>query len=641
MDRLPSVCPLDCPDRCSLDVRVKDGRVESIGGTRDNPWTDGYICAKVRDFGSRVHGPERILRPRIRTTAGWQEATWDTALDLVASRFRAVMAEHGAEAILPVWYGGSNGLLTGGGLDLKLWNALGVSRCERTLCATNAGAGTKMAYGSMASAEPADVAHANLVVLWGANPSASGIHLVPPLKKLRERGGKLIVVDPRRTPLAEVADLHLPVLPGTDVPVALALAHVAFVEGLADESWLAAHSEGWEAYREAAMAWTPAKAASVAGVRAADIERLAHLYAAASPALVRPGWGLERTRNGSDSVRAVLLLPAVFGKFGERGGGYVMSTSGGYRVDSAAWQGASEARGLNLSQLGRELETRTDPAVHAVYIYNCNPVVTVPDQRRVVAELSRPDRFVVVHEQVWTDTCELADVVLPATTFLEHRELTKSYGGYVVQWSEPVIPPVGESRNNHAVIRDLGARLGVPLDLDEVVLAERIVAAIPNVPDLATLRAARALPVPSPVQFVTTFPENARVRMTPPPRHRPPPVDANLPLVLISPATSSAISSTLYEHETNIELRAHPADARARGLAAGQTVRVWNGRGEVIAPLRVDANLRQGVVMLPKGLWRRATKNGWTSNALIPDHVDEYGRGACYNDARVELEGVG
>lgn len=612
--------------------------MQSLGGSRENPWTDGYICAKVRDFGSRVHGPERILRPRIRTASGWQDSTWSAALDLVAARFRAVIADHGAEAILPVWYGGSNGLLTGGGLDLQLWNALGVSRCERTLCATNAGAGTKMAYGTMASGEPADVAHADLVVLWGVNPSVSGIHLVPPLKKLRERGGKLIVVDPRRIPLAEGADLHLPVLPGADVPVALALAHIAFVEGLADLSWLHAHGEGWEGYRAAAMAWTPAKAASVAGVRAVDIERLAHLYADASPALVRPGWGLERTRNGSDSVRAVLLLPAVFGKFGKRGGGYVMSTSGGYRVDSASWQGSSAARSLNLSQLGRELETRRDPEVHAVYIYNCNPVATVPDQRRVVAELSRPDRFVVVHEQVWTDTCELADVVLPATTFLEHRELTKSYGGYVVQWSEPVIPPVGESRSNHDVLRDLGARLGVALDLDDVTLAERIVTAIPNVPDLATLRAARALPVPSPVQFVTTFPEGGRVQFAPPPRHRPPPADAELPLVLISPATSAAISSTMYEHETDIELRVHPDDAAMRGLASGQTVRVWNARGEVRAPLIVDAKLRLGVVMLPKGLWRRATKNGWTSNALIPDHVDEFGRGACYNDARVELE---
>ncbi len=641
METLPSVCPLDCPDRCSLAVNVEGGQVQSLTGTHEHPWTEGYICAKVKRFGSRVHGKERILRPRIRTAAGWVDASWDSALELVAARFRAIIATDGPEAILPVWYGGSNGLLTGGGLDIQLWNALGVSRCERTLCATNAGAGVKMAYGTMAGADPSDVAHAQLVMLWGANPSASGIHLVPPLKKLRERGGKLIVVDPRRIPLAGVADLHLPVLPGTDVPVALALAHIAFVEGLADELWLDLHSEGWEAYREAAMAWSPAKAAAVAGVAAADIERLAHLYADASPALVRPGWGLERTRNGSDSVRAVLLLPAVFGKFGKRGGGYVMSTSSGYRIDASAWQGTSAARSMNLSQLGRELETRTDPPVRAVYVYNCNPVATVPDQNRVVAELSRPDRFVVVHEQVWTDTCELADVVLPATTFLEHHELTKSYGGYVVQWSDPVIPPVGESRSNHVVLRELGSRLGVDIPLDEIQMAERIVEHIPNVPDFATLRANLAVPVPSPIQFVTSFPSDARVRFTPLPRHRLPPADAQLPLVLISPATSAAISSTMYEGETDVQLGVHPVDAAERALTDGQLVRIWNSRGEVRAPLKIDPALRPGVVMLPKGLWRRATKNGWTSNALIPDHVDEFGRGACYNDARVELEGVG
>lgn len=640
MTRLPSVCPLDCPDRCSLGVDVDGGRVVRVGGTHVHPWTDGYICAKVRDFGDRVHGAHRVLAPTIRTPQGWREVSWEEAMEQVASRFRSIFAAEGPEAVLPVWYAGSNGWLTGGGFDIRLWNQLGVSRCERTLCATNAGAGTRMAYGTMASSSPADVEHAELVVLWGMNPSASGIHLVPPLKRLRARGGKLVVVDPRQIPLAEGADLHLPVVPGADVPVAMALANLAFSAGLADELWLEQNAEGWESYREAVKVWTPARAAAVAGVAAADIERLAQLYADASPALVRPGWGLERTRNGSDSVRAVLLLPAVFGKFGRRGGGYVMSTSSGYRVDPTAWQGSSAARSLNLSQLGRELETRTDPPVRAVWIYNCNPVATVPDQARVVAELQRGDRFVVVHEQVWTDTCEYADVVLPATTFLEHHELSRSYGGYVVQWSEPVIPPVGQARSNHEVLRDLGRRLGVDEPRDELQMAADIVRHIPNVSSFEELRERRAIPVPEPVQFVTTFPEGGRVRFTPVPVHRPPPVDAELPLILISPATAAAITSTLYESETAAVLGVSPTDAASRGIEDGQLVRAWNPRGEVRAPARVDPTLRPGVVMLPKGLWRRATQNGWTSNVLIPDHVDEYGRGACYNDARVELERV-
>ncbi|MFZ5478902.1 MAG: molybdopterin-containing oxidoreductase family protein [Myxococcota bacterium] len=582
MSTLPSVCPLDCPDRCSLSVDVDGGHVTRIAGSRAYPWTDGYICAKVRGFGRRVHGDGRVTRPSVRHGDTWQHVSWDEALALVATRFRAIMAAEGPEAILPVWYGGSNGWLTGGGLDQRLWNRLGVSRCLRTLCAANTGAGTKMAYGAMTSGDVADVEHAAMCLVWGMNPSASGIHVVPPLKALQARGGRLVVVDPRRTPLAEAADLHLPVLPGADVPLALALAHVAFVEGLADVGWLEANATGWEDYRTAAMAWSPARAADATGVSPRDIEGLARMYAEASPAMVRCGWGIERTRNGSDSVRAVLLLPAVFGKFGVRGGGYAMSTSAGYRVDPAKWQGTSDARGVNLSRLARAIEETRDPPIRALYVYNCNPMATVPDQGRLARQLAREDVFVVVHEQVWTDTCDHADVVLPATSFLEHDELVRSYAGYVVQWAEPVIPPVGEARSNHVVLQDLGRRLGVDDPVTERELAAEILSHVPNAPDFETLRRERVALLPRPVQFVDTFPDGGRVRMSPPPVHRPPPCDADLPLILISPATQKAISSTMYETETDVPLEIHPDDAAARGITDGDLVRAFNPRGEVV-----------------------------------------------------------
>jgi anaerobic selenocysteine-containing dehydrogenase len=639
--QLPSACPLDCPDHCSLTATVVGDRVTKLGGSHDNPFTAGFICAKVRSFGDRAHGPERVMRPAIRTASGWKEVSWEEALTLVADRFREIIETDGPEAILPVWYGGSNGFLTGGGADIRLWNRLGVSNCERTLCAANTSAAVKMAYGDLPSAALEDIDHSQLLLLWGMNPSVSGIHLVPLVKRLRDRGGKLVVVDPRRIPLAESADLHLQVLPGTDVPVALAMAHIAFTEGLADEVWLDAHADGWETFREAARAWTPARAAATAGVAAADIERAAHLYADAASAMVRPGWGLERSRNGTDSVRAALLLPAVFGKFGRRGGGYVMSTSSGLRAKPSAWQGTSRTRSLNLSRLGRELRERTDPPVRALFVYNCNPVATVPDQATVVAELSRKERFLVVHEQVWTDTCVIADVVLPATTFLEHRELSKAYGNYGLQWAEPVIPPVGEARSNHDVMQELGRRLGVRDPLTEDELAAAVLATIPQAPPLDTLKAARAVQFEAPVQFLAARPSSGRVQFTPVPRHRPPPIDGGLPLILISPATQTAISSTMYESERSARLRMSPEDAVVRGLVTGMKVRAWNPRGEVRAVLEVDEGLRAGVVELPKGLWRRATLNEWTSNVLIPDHVDEYGRGACYHDARVEVEALG
>lgn len=638
MPTLPSTCPLDCPDRCSLSVTVEGDRVTRIGGSRAWEWTDGYICKKVAGFGARVHGPERILHPMVRAAdGGWSRVSWDQAMDLVAARLRAIIDQDGPQAILPVWYAGSNGLLTGGGLDQRLWNRLGVTQCQRTLCAANTGAGARAVYGTMPSADLRDVEHAQTVIVWGNNPQASGIHLLPPLKRLQARGGRLAVVDPRATSLARGADLHLPVLPGADVPVALALVHVAVVEGLADLEFLHRECQGWEALRDEAMAWTPARAGREAGVDPAAIEALARLYAEGAPALIRCGWGLERTRNGTDAVRAILMLPAVYGKLGVRGGGYVLSTSAGYRMDSRKWQGSSDARAINLSRLGAELAQAQDPPIRACWVYDCNPAVTVPDQARVVAELSRPDRFVVVHEQVWTDTCDLADVVLPATTFLEHKELSRAYSGSVLQWSEPVIPPVGESRSNHQVLQDLARRLGVPDELTEEELATQILATRPHGPSFEELRQRRAVSWTAPVQMVDVRPEGP-IQLSPPPRHLPPPVDADLPLILISPATTKAISSTLYESETAVPVALHPVDAAARGIGEGDRVRLWNPRGEVVTTAHLSDELRPGVCMLPKGLWRRATENGWTSNVLIPDHVDAQGGGACYNDARVEAQ---
>ena len=315
---------------------------------------------------------------------------------------------------------------------------------------------------------PGDVDQASLVVLWGCNPSASGIHLVPKLRALQARGGKLVVVDPRRTPLAKHADLHLAPLPGTDVVLAMALARLAFAEGHADEAFLAPLGRRRRGVPHRGRPVDPRAGGGGLRVPADRIREAARLYAEARPALIRAGWGLERTRNGTDAVRAVLALPAVYGKFGERGSGWALSTSAGYRVDSARWQGeASRARVVNMTELGRILEETRDPTIRALYVYDCNPAVTVPDQGRVLRQLAREDLFTVVHEQVHTDTVDYANVVLPATTFLEHRELVKSFGGYLVQWSEPAIAPVGEARSNHAVMADLAARLG----LDEPALA--------------------------------------------------------------------------------------------------------------------------------------------------------------------------
>ncbi|HMV70335.1 MAG TPA: molybdopterin-dependent oxidoreductase, partial [Myxococcota bacterium] len=390
--------------------------------------------------------------------------------------------------------------------------------------------------------------------------------------------------------------------------------------------------------------WTPERAARVAGVPAADIERFSERYAAASPAFLRCGWGLERTRNGTDAIRAALALPAVYGKMGVRGGGYAMSTSAGYRLDRARLDPPHAGRRINMSRLGRELLGGGEPPIRALYVYDCNPVATLPDQGRVLRGLLRDDLFTVVHEQVWTDTCDYADVVLPATTFLEHRELTRSYGGYMLQWAEPVIAPVGEARPNHAVFADLARRLGVPeIVRGEEEIAQAVIEALPTAPPDAweRLQRERFVKLPSYVQFVDVFPSRPiRFVGEEGPRYREPPVDGERPFALISPASSRGVSSTLFETlgvgEATVGV--HPDDAAALGVATGDPVRVFNSVGEARLRAELDATLRPGVASIPKGTWRRSTLDGHTGNALVPDHVDERGAGACYNDARVSIE---
>jgi anaerobic selenocysteine-containing dehydrogenase len=649
-----SVCPLDCPDRCSLTVEVADGRVLSLDGSRLNPLTDGYICGKIRKFGRRVHGEHRLLHPAVRVGpkgpgARFERVSWEEAIDLVASRWRQIAAEHGWQAVLPYWYAGSNGWLTGGGLDQRLWNRLGTTQIQRTFCAANARAAAESVYADLPSADPLDVDHASCVILWGCNPSASGIHLVPHLRAMQERGGTLIVVDPRRTPLAKQADLHLAPLPGTDGVLAMAIARVAFEEGLADLPFLQRWVSDAELYRAAVSQRSVSEASALCQVPEADIVRAARLYAQVRPAMLRCGWGVERTRNGTDSIRAVLALPAIFGQFGQRGSGWALSTSGGYGTDPRVWQRVEPTpatRTVNMSRLGLLLEELSDPPIRSIYVYDCNPAATAPDQARVLRQLAREDLFVVVHEQVHTDTVDYADVVLPATTFLEHRELVRSYGGYLVQWSEPAIPPVGESRGNHVVIRALATALGLgdepAFDVDEVGLARQM-AEVARVP-WDTLQRELVVKLPSPVQLVDRFPSRpiSLVGALGAPSYRPPPADAELPLILVSPSSTRAISSTGFESlpAGTAVVGLHPHDAAARGIRAGDEVRVYNTQGEVRLLAAIDDTLRPGVVNIPKGLWRSATRNGLTGNALVPAHVDPIGGGACYNDARVEIEAL-
>lgn len=648
MPILDSVCPLDCPDTCSLAVTVEDGRLTRVDGSRRNPLTDGFICAKVRRYGERVYSPLRVLHPQRRVGAKgegrFERISWDEALAWIAERFRAVIAAHGAEAILPYHYGGSNGLLGDKAADARFFARLGASDLLTSLCAMPTGAAHRAMYGAMPGVPPEDYRLARCIILWGVNPSATSIHLVPHLRAAQAAGAVVAVIDPRRTPLARTADLHLAPRPGTDAVLALAMIDALLRRGRPDTTRVA----GLDELARAAADWPVARAAAECDVPAADVERLVDAYASASPAVVRCGWGVERNHNGGQAARAILALPAVAGKFGVRGGGLTMSLSAAHPIDGERLQRADPAprprRQINMVQLGRVLTEPLEPPIRALFVYDANPVAMTPDQNRILAGLAREDLFTVVHEQVMTDTARWADVLLPATTVFEQTELHRSYGHYVTQYSEPVIAPCGESLSNPQLFARLARAMG--FDEPAVTAEEPQLLADAVAPELlAALRRERAVPVRfaggAVVQLGTVFPTtpSGRVELCPPAlgpvTYRPVPGDG---LVLLSPASDRTVNSIFGEQQARpAVLSMHPGDARARGLRDGQAVRVFNDLGEVHVPLRMSDDLRRGVVTLAKGLWRSSTLNGATSTALISDALTDIGGGATFNDARVEV----
>jgi anaerobic selenocysteine-containing dehydrogenase len=695
-----TTCTMDCPDSCALDVEVSDGRIDRIraaspaangnghAALRDDvhPNTQGFICSKVGKFSQRVYHESRILHPQRRVgpkgEGRFERISWDEAIATIVGRFRAIIDRWGAEAILPYHYDGSNGLLSHEFLDAYFFARLGASRLGRTLCAAPATAVAMGMYGRMPGVAFEDYPHAKAILVWGANPKVSNIHLVPYLQQARRNGAFVAMIDPVRNFSPADVDLHLPVYPGADLPVALAMIHRWNEQGRLDRTFLDRHADGLETLLTAARQWPMARAAAEARVAAAEIERLADVFAAASPAVIRAGWGTERNRNGGQALAAVLAMPALLGKFGVRGGGYTMSNSGAAKLDLAALFGADSpptrwaTRQLNMSQLGRLLAPGSSenpvenpvkngdgpptPPVQSLFIYDCNPVATAPDQNAILRGLAREDLFTVVHEQVMTDTALYADILLPAVTFLEQHEIKRSYGSYIVGGVQPVIEPCGEARPNEWVFAQLGRAMGFtdePFSWDTAACLRKVAGALRlngQPCDLETVLrgATQTYPFASgggPVQFVSVQPQtpDGKVHLAPPALGPAPfrfqsTAHAGFPLALVSASNSQMISSTLGEFNyPELWLTLNPVDAAARGIAARDEVRVYNDLGEVRCRVEIHERMREGVCGLPKGAWRKASRNGQTATALCPPHVNDVGGGACYNDARVEVERVG
>jgi anaerobic selenocysteine-containing dehydrogenase len=666
-----SVCPLDCPDTCSLTVTVEDTQIVGIRGSRANPYTDGVICAKVpRAFPELVHGERRIRTPLKRVGAKGEDRfvriSWDEALDTIYTRVSTIIAEHGPQAVMPLNYGGPHGMLAGGSMDLRFFHRMGATLLDRgPLCGgirTEAWLGT---FGTAAGIRPEQVAQSKLVVAWGNNVTWSNLHLTPIISRVRKAGGKLVVVDPRRIKIAEQADLHLMLRPGTDVVLAWAMAAELERRGALDRAFIERWVEGFEDFMALARPWTLARAAATCGLDEADIARFVEWYATISPSSISVGNGLERNQNGGSGIRAVFALPALTGKFGVPGAGLVNGARYVFAKTPARLQRPDlippGTRTLNIVDTGKHLTDPTlKPPLKALFIYNHNPLVVHPDQNRMRRGLAREDLFSVGVEVAMTDSMLYCDVVLPACTHFEHHDLFSAYGQHWLQRAEPVIPPQGEALPNTEIFRRLAARFDYTEPCLQASDAELMDDAIdPADPRLGGVRPSR-IPTERAIAmtvngqdamlFANVFPQtpSKKIELASSylakkygarlPSFRP--VESRFPLALISPASDKMITSTFGGTSIADEtppLEMHPDDARARGLVQGQRVRVWNELGEVRLTLEITEAVPRGVVSSLKGFWMRTTDNGQTVSALAPATHADICEGACYNDARVEV----
>jgi anaerobic selenocysteine-containing dehydrogenase len=658
-----SACPMDCPDTCSLEVEVQDERVAHINGSYLNPVTDGFICSKVRRFTERLYSKERILYPMCRVdekgSGKFERISWDEALKIIREKFSEIKQKWGGEAILPYSYGGSNGMLGQGTTDTAFFAKLGASRLARTVCAAPTTTVALAMYGRMPGVAFEDYQYAKFILIWGANPKASNIHLVPFFKKAKSSGAKIAVVDPRLNFSKNEIDLHLPVYPGTDVVLALAMINFWNSNGMINYEFIKKYSTGVEILLEKASKHTISKASDITKVDAESIEQLARMYAEINPAVLRVGWGPERNKNGGQAIASILAMPALLGKFGVRGGGYTLSNSGAFRidtnklVDSVQWN----TRELNMNHLGKILLEENNPPVKGLFVYNCNPVATVPNQNAIIHGLEREELFTVVFEQVMTDTAFFADILLPAVTFLEQKEIKKAYGSYALQYIEPVIKPLGEAKPNEEVFAMLGRAMG----WDDKAFYEntedylkRAVGSVKGLGDSIDFESFKEkriaffnFPGTAPVQFETVFPwtKDEKVHLAPQELGENPyeylEDTKDFSLKMISPSSEKTINSSLGEFNLpELFVVMNPIDAKTRSLEDGEKVRVFNQYGQVHCKLKLSNLIRSGVVSIPKGAWRKSSGNNQTSTALTPDTISSVGGGACFNDAMVEVEKI-
>jgi anaerobic selenocysteine-containing dehydrogenase len=642
-----------------MHVTVEDGRATHVTGDPDHPITVGFLCGKVSNYLDRVYAEERLLHPLIRTgakgEAEFRRASWDEALDLVAERLTGL-----GESILPYSYMGTQGLIQGNTMSARVMNALGASDLERTICATAGIVGATATHGISPEVDPELWRHSRYAILWGWNPMSTAPHLWRKLLDARKNGAKLLVVDPFRSRSARVADEHVRPLPGTDAALALGMMRAVVDAGLHDDAWCREHAEGYDELLEALSAWPPERAAEVSRVPADTITRVAREFAETQPALLRLGVGAQRHAGAPAAYRTIAGLPALVGAWRHKGGGCsYIPTATAAAVSSGPLERddlkPGPTRTINMSQLGHALtDPALEPPVKALVVWNSNPASIAPDQTRVLEGLRRDDLFTVVLEQFMTDTAAHADVVLPATTQLEHLDVLFSWGHHYVTWNEPAIEPRGEAKPNTETFRLLAKRLGLDdpcfSDSDEELVGQLL----EDFPEDG-LRERGWVKVDlgqgetphAEGNFITEAGKLIfHADYEPPAEVADSELADRFPLALVTPKTHLFLNSTFanqrrqHAAQPHPELVLSPEDAQRRGIEDGTTARAFNDRGEFRCVARVSDDARPGVVVAPMGWWNADYTGARASQATTSQRLTDLGAAPTFNDNRVEVESV-
>ena len=636
-------CPHDCPDTCALQVTVENGRAVEIRGAVDHPPTGGALCTKVAHYLERTYSDQRVLHPMKRVgrkgEGRFERITWDEALDTIAARFAAIAASRdGPHAIVPYSYAGTMGHLQCASMDRRFFHRLGASLLDRTICATAGKAGWAATIGASIGTDVEQFEHSKLILIWGSNPIVSNLHFWSRAQEAKRRGARLIAIDPYRSATADKCHLHLALLPGTDAALALGLMHVLVAEDLIDHDYVSRYTIGFDALKARVAEFPPARVAEICGLAASEVIALARDYGTAKPAAIRVNYGLQRHAGGGNAVRAIACLPALVGSWRDPAGGGLLSSAGTYPVDAAALERPDLIRGsprtINMSVIGDALLEAKDPPIRALYVYNSNPVAVAPESSKVAAGFAREDLFCVVHEIFQTDTADYADVLLPATTQLEHTDIHSSYGHLYALANNAAIAPLGEAKPNTEVFRLLAARMGFDepcfRESDDDLARQAYNAADPRaagidwdtlkekgfqrlaVPESYAPLAQGNFPTPSgKCEFFSAMLAAQGHDPLPtfvPPRESVasnPDLAKRYPLAFLSPPARNVLTSSFanrprfVNEEKTPKLDIRAVDAAARRIATGDVVRIFNDRGSFTATARVTDRARPGVVVAP------------------------------------------